>query len=256
MKKSRMTWLAAVAFVLANPSVVMSQTLPGTASTPNSVGGITPYIIPGANDGGNRTCKEVGLAFFGDENYYQFSSDRVEHPFGSYPEPGITVTVTEGKFVAFSSTFAIGAAIVKGGTAANVYVYDPQRTSDSGLASPINDGNQQAGLSNLTFCWNPTTTASQWCSPGYWRQEHHYDSWALTGYTKETLFRDVLGFYPTRSRKGVTDGATTNPTLWQVLQSPQWYGGDAFNLVGDELSEAHPDVAFTGERADGTCPLN
>lgn len=51
------------------------------------------------------------------------------------------------------------------------------------------------------------------------------------------------------------DGATTNPTLWEVLQAPQWYDGDAFNAVGDLLSAAHPDVNFTGERVEDSCPL-
>jgi hypothetical protein len=96
----------------------------------------------------------------------------------------------------------------------------------------------------------------QWCSPGYWRQSHHLDSWAATGYSPDDLFYDALGYYPTLSKKGVDDGATTNPTLWQVLQSPQWYGGDAFNAVGDLLSLAHPDVNFLGTRVEDSCPLN
>jgi hypothetical protein len=37
------------------------------ASTPESNGGIIPYIIPGSNPGGNRTCAEVSLAFGGCE---------------------------------------------------------------------------------------------------------------------------------------------------------------------------------------------
>ena len=35
-----------------------------------------------------------------------------------------------------------------------MYVYNPQATSDSGLAAPINPGGQGSGLSNITFCWN------------------------------------------------------------------------------------------------------
>jgi hypothetical protein len=54
----------------------------------------------------------------------------------------------------------------------------------------------------------------------------------------------------------VRDDAPTDPTLWQVLQAPQWYGGDAFNAVGDLLSGAHPDVNFGGERVEDSCPLN
>jgi hypothetical protein len=96
----------------------------------------------------------------------------------------------------------------------------------------------------------------EWCSPGYWRQPHHLSSWEATGYSPDDLFYDALGYYPTLSKKGTEDGATTNPTLWEVLQSPQWYGGDAFNAVGDLLSEAHPDINFLGIRVEDSCPLN
>jgi hypothetical protein len=65
----------------------------------------------------------------------------------------VTVTVTDGTFVAFDSTGAyVGAAIVKGSNDANVYYYAPPGVaSDSGLASPPVGGGA-AGLSNLTFC--------------------------------------------------------------------------------------------------------
>ena len=96
----------------------------------------------------------------------------------------------------------------------------------------------------------------QWCSPGYWRQDQHLWAWEATGYSPDELFYDVFGYYPPLSKLGQGAGATTNPTLWEVLQSPQYYGGDAFNVVGDLLSEAHPDVNFTGERVEDSCPLN
>lgn len=97
---------------------------------------------------------------------------------------------------------------------------------------------------------------NQWCSPGYWRQTQHLDSWEATGYSPDDLFYDALGYYPILSAKGMMDGAPTNPTLWDVLQNPEWYGGDAFNAVGDLLSAAHPDVSFGGERVENSCPLN
>jgi hypothetical protein len=82
------------------------------------------------------------------------------------------------------------------------------------------------------------------------------DSWEATGYSPDDLFYDALRYYPTVSKLGTREGATTNPTLLQVLQSPQYYGGDAFNAVGDLLSEAHPDVDFDGMRVEDSCPMN
>lgn len=67
----------------------------------------------------------------------------------------ITVTVTDETYVAWESTAPVGAAIIKGGNASNTYVYDPQDTNDSGLASPP-AGPGPAELSNIGgFCWNP-----------------------------------------------------------------------------------------------------
>jgi hypothetical protein len=130
-----------------------------TPSTPESRAKVTPYIIPGRNPGGNRTCSEVGQAFFGDPNYYQYSTNRIDsgdiYGGNSTSLPyGLTLS-TDGTYLSFSSSFSMGAVIVKGGPAANIYVYDPQRFSDSGLAAPINRGGRRAGLSNVTFCWNP-----------------------------------------------------------------------------------------------------
>ena len=94
-----------------------------------------------------------------------------------------------------------------------------------------------------------------WCSPGFWRQEHHLWAWAATGIAPTELYSAHFGAAPSLSKKGLKDGANPDPTLWEVLQNPQWYGGEAFNNVGDLLSEAHPDVDFQGDRVEDSCPL-
>lgn len=72
------------------------------------------------------------------------------------------------------------------------------------------------GVSSVSEVLNQATGAQIWfkfrevevpppggegCTPGYWRQEHHYDSWV--GYSPSDLFNDVFGvdYYP-----GVTLG--------------------------------------------------
>jgi hypothetical protein len=243
------------AVALAAPAVAT------TNSTPASVGNVTPVVLDSPGPGGNATCAQVGLEEFGDADYYEFTSDRVAYDSDGdtfdVPFPaGVTVTVTDDKSVAFESEFAVGAVIVKGGDGANIYVYDPQDSSDSGLTAPLNARGKPVGLGNLTFCWNPAPQDPEWCSPGFWRQDHHLDAWEATGISPDELYRDHVGSAPDRTNKGVADGASADPTLWQVLQAPQHYGGDAFNMVGDLLSDAHPDVAFTGDRAEDACPLS
>jgi hypothetical protein len=139
--------------------------------------------------------------------------------------------------------------LVKAAIGYNVYYYDPQVKADSGLLAY-----EGKVVSHVTFCWNlDYTPPGEWCSPGYWRQPQHLGSWEATGYKTTDLFYVTLGYYP---KLGTSAGATTNPTLLQVLETPQYYGGDAFNAVGDLLSAAHPEVNFLGMRVEDSCPLN
>jgi hypothetical protein len=165
-----------------------------------------------------------------------------------------TIEILESNFTYFDwkATNSIGAVMVKAGQGYNVWYYNPQAFSDTHLF-----GYEGREVSHVTFCWNPDVNGGdEWCSPGYWRQEHHYGSWEATGYSPDDLFYDALEYYPTLTRQGERAGATTDPTLGQVLNYPQYYGGDSFNAVGDLLSDAHPDVDFTGDRVEDSCPLN
>lgn len=132
------------------------------ASEPESDDGIIPYIIPGANNGGNRTCEEVAAEF---NTTFDLCGDKVDYGNidmpGAFPH-GLEVTVTMGKYVAFTMDdcvkigdyyYKVGAVIVKGSSAANVYFYPGGTLGDSGLAAPINSSGTPAGLSNLTFCF-------------------------------------------------------------------------------------------------------
>ena len=93
----------------------------------------------------------------------------------------------------------------------------------------------------------PPDEGEEWCSPGYWR--NHLDSWDEQG----LFFSYEIGAV-TLSKLGVKREMTTNPTLLQVLQGPQYYGGAAYNAVADYLSGIYVD--FTGTRVPGSCPLN
>jgi hypothetical protein len=136
---------------------------------------VVPYIIPPADGnerGGNRTCADVGKAYYGNPLYFQCYTDKQDYPFANNPTtfvPSemnpiecanvINVEVVDNTFINWSSDNPIGAAIIKGGDNANTYVYDPQVNSDVGLASPINASGNPANLSNIGgFCWNPQDT--------------------------------------------------------------------------------------------------
>jgi hypothetical protein len=131
------------------------------------------------NPGGNMTCAELG---------YDYSSARVNYNDGGFDAAfpaGISVSVIDGTYVAWSSTFPIGAVIVKGSNDANVYEYIPPSYGDSDLASPINASGDPAGLSNLTFCWNEALQVSKTAETAYdrnwtWDIEKVGDQTSLT----------------------------------------------------------------------------
>lgn len=132
-------------------------------STPISENGVTPYIIPGENRGGNRTCEEVAAYFDLPLDYFKCgekknyddyeTEDDFEAAFGD-----LNVVIDENHLISFSATncimiegnyYKVGAVIVKGGNSANVYYYPDGTLQDAGLAAPDNENM----VSNLTFCF-------------------------------------------------------------------------------------------------------
>ena len=142
---------------------------------PVSDDGKTPYLIfqdreENGDRGGERDCKDVGLAFFDYPDHYEASSDRVGYdaqgsplfdpnrgPPVSFPDWLDVDYDPDTKRLSWEATGAngIGAVIVKGGAAANIYVYDPQGVEDSGLGAPPTGHDEPTRLSHLAFCWNP-----------------------------------------------------------------------------------------------------
>ena len=102
--------------------------LAGTAGATD----VTPIFLPG-----NPNCTGLG---------YDFGL-KVDPPnAGTYSIDGlnsVTVATADGIFFDWSSTLGMDAVIVKGGPNANVYVYSPERTSDTGR-SPVRDSEREA----------------------------------------------------------------------------------------------------------------
>ncbi len=127
--------------------------------------GIVPEIIDGGNKGGNRTCEDVGWAFKSDLSWFDLCGVKIDYSEGQFTDEfpfGLNVIVTEGTYVSFEMDdcimigdkyYKVGAVIVKGSNAANVYFYPEGTMGDSGLASPVNASGKPAGLSNLSFCF-------------------------------------------------------------------------------------------------------
>lgn len=218
-----------VLLALAITAMVSTVAFAGTLSAPTSNGGVTPYIVDNPGPGGNLTCTQLG---------YDFGSDRVDYPFTvSFPD-GILVTVTDDTYVAWTSTFPIGAVIVKGSNAANVYEYIPASLGDSGLASPINASDKPAGLSNLTFCWNKALEVSKTAETSFdrdwtWDIAKTGDKTALTLSPGQTFLVNYE----------VTVGATSADSNWEVsgeitIKNPNSSASATITGISDVVSPA------------------
>jgi len=103
----------------------------------------------------------------------------------------ITISGSDGTYFNWSATpNPIGAVIVKGGNAANVFYYNPQAYSDNGLYSPNTPSGKPAAVSHTTFCWNPVAPVCRYetawaqglryVSKGNWAMYVPYDGSAKT----------------------------------------------------------------------------
>jgi hypothetical protein len=89
----------------------------------------------------------------------------------------------------------------------------------------------------------PPVSGGQGCTPGYWKQDHHFDSWGLR-FKPTDLFSDVFG--PTITIKvGKKKKKVTDPTLLQALKAK---GGGikalARHTVAALLNAASPGVSY------------
>jgi len=198
--------------------------------------GVIPYIIPGDNNGGNRTCAEVEAAFALPAGYLKCGA-KIDYNNGNFagkfPE-GLTVTVEDGVYVNFTMAecieidgkfFKVGAVIVKGGNAANVYYYAGGSLVDTGLASPANKNGKPAGLSNLSFCFVE-------CGP---------ENPELVIALKTYLVQPKLGVTPTFIDFGwAVSGGLEVSTERGLHMGYNWYsytGDNEFDLVKATLDE-------------------
>ncbi|MFA5787777.1 MAG: hypothetical protein WDA71_12485 [Actinomycetota bacterium] len=117
---------------------------------------ITPVVEPG-----NPRCSDYGLT-----ELVKFEASGGDLLPEGGDAQGVVVTVTgmndDDEPAVFSWTSVVGIRLVisKGGPGANLYWYDPAATSDTGLTTPINPGENVPGISHIDFCHDPTTTTT------------------------------------------------------------------------------------------------
>jgi hypothetical protein len=87
---------------------------------------------------------------------------------GTFSDGTLTVTIdvrdtADGQVFDWTSNIGVDRVIAKGGPNGNVYIYNPEATSDTGLHAPVGPSGRYAGLSHISFCYDvepPTTTTT------------------------------------------------------------------------------------------------
>ena len=109
----------------------------------------------------------------------------------------------------------------------------------NGILDPgeeCDDGNTIDGDGCSAIC-TVEISGGEGCTPGYWKQPHHFDSWTFP-FTPDTLFSDVF------------EDAFPNMTLLQVLSQ----GGGGLNALGRHTVAALLNAASSG--VDYDLPVN
>ena len=110
---------------------------------------------------GNASCGELGFANELKIDVSEITPGTTEtfsNEFGT-----ITITASDDlKTFDFSDADPpVDAVFIKAGNGGNLYVYDPPVTADTGLVTPENSGEQQAGLSHISVCFGTAPPPSE-----------------------------------------------------------------------------------------------
>lgn len=140
--------------------VILAVAAVALIAPPALAASVTPVVVPG-----NPNCAALGHAG---------SAFKVDPPVsGTYALDAVnTVTVTfsgGGKVLDWSATIPIDRVIVKGGDAANVYNYDPEALSDTGLLAPVNQSGGPAEISHVEFCFDYEVAVTKTAVPAFTR---------------------------------------------------------------------------------------
>jgi len=146
--------------------------------TPVSGDGVVPTEVSG-----NTSCTALGYAFgfkidaqpTGDDLIFTLVDGTqygytTFHVGGAPDDPTNSVTLSsDGYYFDWMASLGIDAVIVKGGKDTNAYVYIPEDTADTGLASPKLDNGNLPAISHIELCYDYELAATKTANTFYTR---------------------------------------------------------------------------------------
>jgi hypothetical protein len=131
-----------LAGLVAASSLAVAVAMPALAS----------HVEPEWVDG-NPNCETLGLSDELKIDESDIDADATATYSNASGEITITSNAARTEFSFSDANPPIDAIILKAGSGANVYLYDPAAVEDDGLQTPLNDGGQQAEISHITVCF-------------------------------------------------------------------------------------------------------
>jgi hypothetical protein len=155
------------------------------------------------------------------------------------------------KFVGFTANKGVDLVIVKGGPAADSYVYDPpeEETSDTDLHAPVNPNSlEYYAISHVSFCYDIELEVSKTANTSYTRDHDWKVSKDNSTKVNETPY--VVNLTPGQSYQ----------VDYTVIAETNGYADSDFAVAGEiTVTNPHPTataagVAVTDELFDGGAP--
>jgi hypothetical protein len=144
---------------------------------------------------------------------------------GFFGGAGVTVSITETP----AAGFQVASISVNQLTGAD------QNVTGTNTVTGVVASGAPAQSAYVVFTNEEVERGAEGCTPGYWKQEQHFDSWVGTGYTPNTLFSSVFTVQ-------ANDGLPANLTLAQALD----LGGGGANALARHAVAALLNAASGG----------
>lgn len=145
-------------------SATLERGLPGSASNARVQASVEPVRLGGPSVSAIEQCAAIGsyqyackIDGWGDNDMNGMYFCPMDPWEGDSGHNEIRISNSDGTAFDWSARKAVGAVIVKGDDAANVFHHDSQEHAYARLSAPSSTGGGPAAVRQVTVCWNADT---------------------------------------------------------------------------------------------------